>query len=82
MAQTYTQGVICAKVARYAERQHHPERLSQPLRRIGDKGGGPAAFAPIAWDEALDEIAERLIRAAQRDGPEAVWPYYYADLSP
>jgi anaerobic selenocysteine-containing dehydrogenase len=29
----YTAGVICAKVARYHERFHHPERLGFPLRR-------------------------------------------------
>ena len=28
----YTAGVICAKVARYAERVHHPDRVTQPLR--------------------------------------------------
>lgn len=77
-SQTYTHGVVCAKVARYAERQHHPERLMQPLRRIGDKGVGRAAFAPISWNQALDEVAEGLTRAAQRYGSEAVWPYYYA----
>ncbi|MGH7047465.1 MAG: molybdopterin-dependent oxidoreductase [Stellaceae bacterium] len=77
-SQTYTAGVVCAKVARYAERQHHPDRLTQPLRRVGDKGIGRAAFAPLSWDEALDEVAERFTRAAQRHGPEAVWPYYYA----
>jgi anaerobic selenocysteine-containing dehydrogenase len=77
-SQTYTHGVVCAKVARYAERQHHPDRLAQPLRRIGDKGVGRAAFAPISWDDALDEVAEQLIRAAQRHGSEAVWPYYYS----
>jgi anaerobic selenocysteine-containing dehydrogenase len=77
-SQTYTRGVVCAKVARYAERQHHPDRLSQPLRRIGDKGAGRAAFAPISWDAALDEVAEELIRAAQGHGSETVWPYYYA----
>jgi anaerobic selenocysteine-containing dehydrogenase len=76
-AQTYTRGVVCAKVARYAERQHHPERLSQPLRRVGERGVGEAAFAPISWEEALDEVAEQLTRAAQRYGPEAVWPHYY-----
>ncbi len=27
---SYTAGVICAKVARYAERTHHPDRLTQP----------------------------------------------------
>ena len=52
-ANPYTAGVICAKVARYAERQHHPERLAQPMRRVGDKGVGLAAFKPMAWDEAM-----------------------------
>jgi anaerobic selenocysteine-containing dehydrogenase len=77
-ANAYTQGVVCAKVARYAERQHHPDRLSHPLRRVGEKGIGEAAFVPISWDDALDEVAERLTRAAQRYGSETVWPYYYA----
>jgi anaerobic selenocysteine-containing dehydrogenase len=72
----YTAGVICAKVARYAERVHHPDRLKQPLRRTGPKGSGQ--FSPISWDEALDLVAEQFTRAAQTHGSEAVWPYYYA----
>lgn len=74
--QDYTDGVICAKVARYAERANHPQRLTTPLRRIGPKG--EAQFEPISWDEALDTIASAFIRAAQDYGPESVWPYYYA----
>jgi anaerobic selenocysteine-containing dehydrogenase len=74
----YSAGVVCAKVARYAERQHHPDRLLTPLRRIGDKGGGRANFAPISWDDALDLVAERFLQAAQRHGSETVWPYLYA----
>ncbi|MEM7024439.1 MAG: molybdopterin-dependent oxidoreductase, partial [Pseudomonadota bacterium] len=72
----YTAGVICAKVGRYAERFHHPDRLAQPQRRSGAKGSG--SFVPISWDDALDEVAEALTRASQKSGPEAVWPYYYA----
>jgi len=72
----YTAGVICAKVARYAERIHHPDRLTQPLRRTGAKGSG--SFAPISWDDALDEVAEAFIRAEQQHGSESVWPYFYA----
>ncbi len=76
--QTYTDGVVCTKVARYAERQYHPERLSVPLKRVGEKGVGRDAFVPISWDDALDEIAERFTHAAQRYGSETVWPYYYS----
>jgi len=73
---TYTAGVVCAKVARYAERIHHPERLLHPLRRTGPKGSG--RFERLAWDEALDIVAERFAEAERAHGPETVWPYYYA----
>ncbi|BAT60949.1 putative dimethyl sulfoxide reductase chain YnfE precursor [Variibacter gotjawalensis] len=73
---TYTSGVICAKVARYAERAHHPDRLMKPLRRVGPKGSGE--YAPISWDDALDIVAEKFLAAEARYGAETVWPYYYA----
>src|SRR5271168_2299956 len=71
----YTAGMICAKVARYAERVHHPDRLKHPLRRTGAKG---KEFAPIGWDDALDVVAEQFLHAERSHGTEAVWPYYYA----
>jgi anaerobic selenocysteine-containing dehydrogenase len=70
----YTAGVVCEKVARYAERVHHPDRLSEPLRRIGAKGEG--CFTSISWDDALQETAEAFEKAAARSGPESVWPYH------
>jgi len=75
-AQPYTDGVICAKVARYAERVHHPARLTQPLRRVGPKGIGQ--FEPLSWDAALDLLAEKFKHAMEQHGPETVWPYHYA----
>src|SRR5271167_1673029 len=72
----YTAGVICSKVARYAERIHHPDRLTQPLLRTGPKGSGQ--FRQISWDEALDRTADRFIADTARHGSEAVWPFYYA----
>jgi anaerobic selenocysteine-containing dehydrogenase len=74
--QSYTAGVICAKVARYAERIHHPDRLHYPLRRSGSKGSG--AFERISWDEALEEIGKRFNAIEAEHGAEAIWPYYYA----
>ena len=75
-AQSYTAGIICAKVARYAERIHHPDRLLQPLRRCGPKGSG--RFEPISWDAALAIIAEKFNEAEREHGAQSVWPYYYA----
>ncbi|GGB43164.1 dehydrogenase [Roseibium aquae] len=72
----YTAGVICAKVARYAERLYHPDRLLKPLRRTGKKGEG--RFEEISWDAALDLIAERFLAAEAEFGTESVWPYHYA----
>ncbi len=76
-AHPVTQGFLCAKVNRYVERTYHEERLKTPLRRTGPKGSG--RFETVGWDEALDEIAQRLgaiVRSS--DGPQAILPYSYA----
>lgn len=73
---SYTAGVICAKVARYTERLYHPDRLMVPQRRKGAKGAG--SWQEISWDAALDEIANAFVKAEQLHGSEAVWPYFYA----
>ncbi|MCQ9147024.1 molybdopterin oxidoreductase family protein [Ochrobactrum sp. BTU2] len=73
---SYTAGVICAKVARYAERVHHPDRLKHPLVRAGTKGEGQ--WKEASWEAALDLIAERFLKAERDYGSESVWPYYYA----
>jgi anaerobic selenocysteine-containing dehydrogenase len=70
-----THGALCTKVARYIERVYHPERLLQPLRRVGPKGSGQ--FEAVGWDEALDAIAARLLAIGARD-PQAILPYSYA----
>src|ERR1700676_4716291 len=74
--QSYTAGVVCAKVARYAERIHHADRLLHPMRGTGPKGSGQ--FARISWEEARDEIADRFDAAEREFGAQSVWPYYYA----
>src|SRR5687767_8020238 len=76
-AHPFTQGFLCAKVNRYLERTYHRDRLLHPLRRTGKKGAG--VFARIGWDEAIDEIADRLSAIARSaHGPQAILPYSYA----
>lgn len=72
----FTAGILCGKVARYAERIHHPERLLYPLKRVGVKGAGQ--FERISWEEALDEVANKLLEIENDFGPESIWPFYYA----
>ena len=71
-----TRGALCAKVSRYLERTYHPDRVLQPLKRVGPKGSGQ--FKPITWEEALSEIAARLSDIVARYGSEAVLPYSYS----
>jgi anaerobic selenocysteine-containing dehydrogenase len=73
----FTNGFLCTKVNRYVERTYHPTRLLHPLRRVGPKGSG--RFVRIDWDEALEQIADRLGAVARSpDGPQAILPYSYA----
>jgi anaerobic selenocysteine-containing dehydrogenase len=49
---------------------YHPDRLQYPLRRDGPRGSGK--WRRISWDEALDEIAQRLLAIRAEHGPEAI----------
>jgi len=80
-----TRGFLCGKVAKYLDRVYSPERLLYPMRRRAGVVKGPVApgreaevFERISWDEALDEIAERLKAIAKEFGPESILPYSYA----
>lgn len=72
----FTRGTLCPKMAHYERTVHSPRRLLTPLRRRGPKGGGE--FEPLAWDEALQEIAGRWQEIIRTEGAEAILPYSYA----
>jgi molybdopterin guanine dinucleotide-containing S/N-oxide reductase-like protein len=80
-----TRGFLCAKVTKYLDLVYSPERLMFPMRRRPGVAKGPIpatkqadVFERISWDEALDEIAERLQKISTQFGPEAILPYSYA----
>ena len=75
---SYTAGVICAKVSRYAERVHHPDRILYPLKRVGKRGVGLSEYQRISWDEALEAIGAKFNEIIDEHGAEAIWPYHYA----
>jgi anaerobic selenocysteine-containing dehydrogenase len=69
----YTRGALCAKVAPYLDHTRAPDRILHPMRRAGAKGEG--RFERISWDDALGEIAERLLAIRDAHGGEAIWPF-------
>ena len=60
----------CARGVGQIERVYHPDRLRYPLRRTGPRGSGE--FERITWDEALDTIAEQLLRVRETYGNAAI----------
>lgn len=64
------QGFLCAKGLASVELLHHPGRLTHPLRRVGPRGSG--RFERISWEEAYEELVERMEAARTGLGPESV----------
>src|SRR5262245_30402359 len=51
-------GGLCARGQAAIQITYHPDRLTQPMKRIGARGSGE--FTPIGWDEAIAELAGKL----------------------
>ncbi|MBW2646045.1 MAG: molybdopterin-dependent oxidoreductase [Deltaproteobacteria bacterium] len=66
-------GRLCAKGLSCAQLLTDPMRLKRPLRRVGDRGSGK--WEEITWNQALDEIAEKLLHIREKFGPEYVGYY-------
>lgn len=59
---------FCVKGISAAKLYARSERLTTPLRRVGERGDG--RFEEVSWDDALDDIAQRLRRVVETYGPE------------
>ncbi len=64
-----TRGFLCYRTNRFLERQYDPGRLATPLLRRGSD------FRPISWDDALDLVAEKMLRIKSESGSAAILEY-------
>ncbi|MDK2917326.1 MAG: hypothetical protein PWQ37_59 [Candidatus Petromonas sp.] len=66
----FTQGFICKKGKKHLERLYHPKRILNPKKKVNGK------WIDISFEEALDEIAEKLVKIKEKYGPSAVLHFY------
>ncbi|OBY91129.1 dehydrogenase [Pseudomonas sp. AU11447] len=66
---SFSRGHICPKAVALQDIQNDPDRLRQPVRRVGNE------WQPIGWDEAFELVATRLADIRERHGNDAVAVY-------
>lgn len=71
-----TRGVLCPKMLHYEKSVHSPDRITNPLLRVGKKGD--AEFKVISWDDAIRRICSAFKNITDQYGAEAILPYSYA----
>ena len=60
----------CQKGACYSDLMYDASRVKYPMRRVGERGSG--LWERISWDEALGQIADKIIDVCLEDGPESI----------
>ncbi len=60
-----SEGYVCRKGINIKHHQHHADRLAHPLKKVGDR------FEKISWDQAIDEVAEKLTAIVNEHGPRS-----------
>ncbi len=66
----FNQGRLCARCLAMTQYVYHPDRLTKPLKRIGERGEGK--WQEISWDETFDYVTEKLSKIRDEYGPESV----------
>lgn len=64
-------GKLCPLGAASLQQVYNPRRLKYPMRRVGARGEG--RWQRITWDEAYDEMAEKIREATEQHGAESIW---------
>ncbi|MBK8047443.1 MAG: molybdopterin-dependent oxidoreductase [Anaerolineales bacterium] len=65
-----SRGMLCARGQGGVSFVYDPDRLRAPMVRTGERGAGK--FQEITWNDAFDQIAEKLQAVAAQYGPESV----------
>ncbi len=67
-------GMLCVKGRFGTDYVMHPARLKKPLIRANrnEPRSAPAQWREVSWDEALDFVADNLVRIAQEHGGESI----------
>jgi anaerobic selenocysteine-containing dehydrogenase len=65
-------GVMCIKGKAAPELLYHPDRLNHPLKRTRPKTDADPGWQRVSWDEALNDIAEKLLAIRERHGARAM----------
>ena len=64
------EGLICVRGLASANLPNHPERLTKPLKRVGQRGEGK--WEEITWEQALDEIAAKMQELKKQYGAQSI----------
>ncbi|MGH7798441.1 MAG: molybdopterin-containing oxidoreductase family protein [Candidatus Binatia bacterium] len=65
-------GVMCIKGKAAPELVYNSDRLNYPLKRTRPKGDADPGWQRVGWDEALDDIARRILQIRDRHGAKSI----------
>ena len=63
-------GALCPRGQAAIQITYHPDRITQPMKRTGERGEG--LYGAISWDEALSDLAARLSALQAEDSQGAL----------
>jgi anaerobic selenocysteine-containing dehydrogenase len=66
----WNQGKTCPRVLALTQYMYHPDRVTTPLKRVGERGEGK--WQKISWDEAYDIVVKRLTEIGEKYGRKSV----------
>ena len=60
----------CPMGCMYSVAMYEPTRVKYPMKRVGERGSGK--WERLSWDQALEEIADKLLDVIEEDGSECI----------